>query len=130
MIQNSFSLQETFPVSVEQLYSAWLDSASHAAMTGGEAHCSDQLGEAFTAWDGYITGKNIRLHPGRLIVQSWRTMDFGDDDSFSRLELQFEPVENGCLLTLIHSDIPDGQPDYAQGWEEHYFAPMRAYFNK
>lgn len=128
MKQNSFSLQETFPVSVEQLYSAWLNSESHAAMTGGEAHCSGQLGEAFTAWDGYITGKNLRLEPNHIIVQSWRTMDFGDGDSFSRLELRFEPVERGCLLTLVHSDIPDGQPDYQQGWEEHYFAPMRAYF--
>ncbi len=129
MQENSIILSVTFPIPVEQLYTAWLDSKQHSAMTGGEAHCSDQLGEAFTAWDGYITGKNLRLDPGIRIIQSWRTMDFQEDDSFSRLELRFESVNLGSQLTLLHSEIPDGQPDYARGWEEHYFAPMRAYFS-
>lgn len=124
----AFDMQISLPVQPEVAYAAWLDSRAHSAMTGGEAHCSDRLGESFTAWDGYITGKNLRLEPGQLIIQSWRTMDFEEEDSFSRLELRFQSDGQGCLLTLIHTEIPDGQPDYKQGWEEHYFAPMRAYF--
>lgn len=124
----AFDMQISLPVQPEVAYAAWLDSRAHSAMTGGEAHCSDRLGESFTAWDGYITGKNLRLEHGQLIIQSWRTMDFEDKDSFSRLELRFQSDGQGCLLTLIHTEIPHGQPDYKQGWEEHYFTPMRAYF--
>ena len=130
MAQRTFDMQVTFPVSPDQLYSAWLDSHLHSDMTLGEAHCSDRVGESFTAWDGYITGKNLRLEPNQLIIQSWRTMDFLEEDPDSRLELRFEPAGEGCLLTLIHSDISDGQRDYEQGWEDHYFTPMKAYFNR
>jgi activator of HSP90 ATPase len=34
-------------------------------------------------------------------------------------------------LTLIHTDIPDGQAEsYEGGWEDSYFKPMREYFSK
>jgi hypothetical protein len=39
------------------------------------------------------------------------------------------PVEGGTLLTLAHSDVPDGQTSYEQGgWQSHYFEPMKKYF--
>jgi hypothetical protein len=31
---------------------------------------------------------------------------------------------------VLHSAIPEGQGDqYAKGWQDHYFEPMRAYFS-
>ena len=46
---------------------------------------------------------------------------------FSRL--LFEAADGGTKLTLVHENIPEGQSDaYEQGWHEHYFAPMKAYF--
>ncbi len=125
---HSFTMKKVFPVTPERLFHAWLDSDEHAAMTGGEATCGQQMGDTFTAWDGYIFGQNLRLEPNEVIVQSWRTLDFREEDPPSRLEIQFNPSGEGCELTLIHSEIPDGQPDYEQGWEDHYFTPMRAYF--
>lgn len=127
---NSFKITEFFPVDSPTLYSAWLNSESHTAMTGGEAICSNKEGEAFSAWDGYITGANQKLVEGKRIVQSWRTSEFKDSDGNSLLILQFEDSENGCKLTLKHSNIPEGQPDYKQGWVEHYFKPMKEYFQK
>ncbi|MBO6523925.1 MAG: SRPBCC domain-containing protein [Balneolaceae bacterium] len=126
----SFEISAFFPVSSEELYSAWLDSEQHSAITGGKAICSKKEGEAFTAWDGYITGINQKLVKGKEIIQSWRTSDFNDSDSHSLLTLKFSKTDNGCELTLIHSEIPEGQPDYEQGWEQHYFEPMKEYFSK
>ena len=41
-----------------------------------------------------------------------------------------EEVEEGTRLTLIHSEIPEGQGEqYRQGWEEHYFEGVREYFS-
>jgi hypothetical protein len=34
------------------------------------------------------------------------------------------------LATLHHTDIPDGQSGYGQGWRDNYFDPMQALFTK
>ncbi len=75
-----FELSCTLPASPQAVYEAWLNSAAHSAMTGGKAKASKRVGAAFSAWDGYIVGKNIELVPGARIVQSWRASDFADDD--------------------------------------------------
>ena len=87
------------------------------------------IGGKFTAWDGYIQGTTLELEPGRRIVQSWRTTEFPSDSGDSRLEIHFEPVEDGTRIVLLHSDIPTGQgPQYEQGWKEHYLEPLARYF--
>ena len=125
----SFTIKERFPVSSNILYEAWLDSEQHSAMTGGEAVCSNKESDSFSAWDGYISGVNKKLIEGKEIVQSWRTSDFSDSDSDSFITLKFNETDGGCEITLIHSNIPEGQPDYEQGWKEHYFEPMKEYFS-
>lgn len=97
-------------------------------MTGGEAKCSDVVGDSFTAWDAYIEGKNLELFPSKKIVQSWRTSDFEEGQADSKITLFLTDNAEGCQLTLIHEDIPDGQPDYKKGWLDHYFTPMKEYF--
>jgi activator of HSP90 ATPase len=113
----------------ETLYSAWLSSEGHTAMTGGEAECSMNEGDSYSAWDGYITGTNNKLTPFSKIEQAWRTSEFTDNDEDSNLVIQFKEHEQGTELTLIHTNIPEGQTQYENGWEEHYFEPMHQYFN-
>ncbi|MFV1884420.1 MAG: SRPBCC domain-containing protein [Balneola sp.] len=124
----SFEITEHFPVSSKELYTAWLDSHQHSAMTGGEAICSNKEGERFSAWDRYITGTNRKLVEGKEILQSWRTTEFDDAEEDSELILKFVDTEVGCTLTLTHTNIPENQPDYKHGWIEHYFEPMKEYF--
>lgn len=81
------------------------------------------------AWNGYITGRNLELIPGERIVQSWRTKQFTDEHEDSIITVTLEEVEGGTLLTLVHSNVPDGQTSYEQGgWRQHYFEPMMEYF--
>ena len=124
----SITLKQQFPVSAKKLYCAWLNSEEHAEMTGGEAECSDVVGGSFSVWDGYITGKNLSLVADLEIVQTWRSTEFKDSDADSKLVVTFKDNREGCELTLIHTNIPDGQPDYEKGWGDHYFRPMREYF--
>ena len=124
-----FSLSKIFPVSAEIIYNAWLDGELHSLMTGGHAECNAIEGKNFTAWDGYISGKNIKLVANQKIIQSWRTTEFRDNDEDSLIEIDLKPVAEGCQLTIKHSKIPDEQPDYGQGWQEYYFEPMSEYFN-
>lgn len=126
----SFEISENFPVSSIELYNYWLNSDHHSAMTGGEAICNSTEGASLTAWDGYISGTNKKLIEGKEIVQSWRTAEFKDSDHDSLLVLRFTDTDEGCKLTLIHTNIPGNQPDYKQGWVEYYFEPMLEYFGR
>ena len=127
----SFTLASTIPATPEAIYDAWLDSAGHSAMTGAKAEASDKIGAPFTAWDGYIWGKNIELVRGERIVQSWRTTQFSDSDPDSILTVKLAPTEGGTRLTLVHSNAPDDYKGYEEGgWEDNYFAPMKEYFSE
>lgn len=129
-MKESFQLKEVFKVKPSAIYQAWLNSELHSQMTGGEAKCSNQVGGLFTAWDGYISGKNEALIENKKIVQSWRTTEFPEDEEDAKLTIILAEIEEGTALTLIHENIPTGQTQYKQGWIDHYFVPMKMYFKK
>ncbi len=128
-MMEKIELRVTFPVSSSFIYNAWLNSKEHSKMTGAEAHCSTQVEGEFLVWEGYISGKNIFLDPHKKIIQSWRTSEFENNTPDSELTLIFIETDSGCELQLSHNNIPEGQPDYKQGWIDHYFTPMKQYFN-
>ncbi len=115
--------------SPERIYQAWLDAEEHTRFTGGKASVESGIGGKFTAWDGYIEGTTIELEPGRRIVQSWRTTEFPSESPDSRVEIHFEPVDEGTRIFLLHTEIPSGQgSQYEQGWKEHYLEALARYF--
>jgi uncharacterized protein YndB with AHSA1/START domain len=127
----SFTLTEIIPAPPAAIYDAWLNSRAHSAMTGAKASQSPRIGAKVSAWNGYISGRTLELVPGRKIVQSWRTTKFTPDDPDSKVAITLRPVAGGTQLKLRHSHVPDGHTGYEEsGWETHYFAPMKAYFEK
>ncbi|HEX7568059.1 MAG TPA: SRPBCC domain-containing protein [Anaerolineaceae bacterium] len=131
MMAEKLNLSTLIPAEPEKVYLAWLDSAGHTAITGSPAKIDGRIGGKFTAWDGYIEGTTLELQPFQRILQSWRTSEFPDSSPNSQLEMLFEPAEGGTRLTLIHTNIPDGQAEeYRQGWEDFYFTPMTSYFSE
>jgi activator of HSP90 ATPase len=129
-MKNAFTISATFPAGPKAIYAAWLDGKKHGRMTGDKATCSTRVGGKFTAWDGYIFGKNLELEPDRRIVQSWRTTEFAKSDADSLLEILLDATKTGCTLTLKHSNVPSGQSnEYKQGWKDYYFVPMQKYFS-
>ena len=126
-----FTLTALIPASAQAIYEAWLDSVAHSEMTGGKARMSDEIGVEVSAWDGYITGRNLELVPHERIVQSWRTTQFTDEHGDSIITVTLEDDDEGTVLTLVHSNVPDEQTSYEQrGWQEHYFEPMVEFFSK
>ncbi len=125
----SFTLTALIPATPLRVYEAWLDEREHGAFTGARAQAEPGIGGAFTAWDGYIRGRNLELSEGQRILQSWRTTKFPPGSEDSLLELLLEESASGTRLVLRHSGIPEGQGDgYEQGWVEHYFEPLKRYF--
>jgi activator of HSP90 ATPase len=125
-----FTVADIIPAGAQQIYEAWLSSAGHDKITGGQpAQITAQEGAAFTVWNGYITGRNVKLEPARRIVQSWRTTKFTAADPDSRIEVLLEPVPGGTKVTVRHTNVPDGHTSYRDGgWQNSYFEPMKKHF--
>lgn len=124
-----FKISVELNASPEKIYKMWMSSKGHSDLTGDAAVINDNVNTNFTAFNGYISGKNLELVPGKKIVQSWRTTEFEDDDPDSRLEILLEPHNKGTRLTLIHTELPHGDGEkYKLGWQEYYFEPMMEYF--
>lgn len=131
MKKEALRVSTTIPAAPTTLYLAWLNAEQHSAMTSGAAKIDSQVGGKFTALDGYITGKLVNLDLGRRIVMAWRTTDFPREEPDSRVEVHFEALGGSTRLTVLHTDIPEGQSDkYRETWNEKYFAPMRTFFSK
>lgn len=125
-----FTIKTIFEVPASKIYKAWLSTESHTAMTGGEASISDNVGDEFTAWDGYIFGKNLELTPHSRILQSWRTTEFEANETDSLLEILLEETDGRTEVTLIHTNLPAHGEQYKIGWDDHYFQPMKVYFSE
>ena len=64
----------------------------------------------------------------RLIVQSWRSINFLADDADSTLILSFTSEGDEGRIDLVHVDVPDQDYDgVKQGWENYYWIPWRNY---
>jgi uncharacterized protein YndB with AHSA1/START domain len=53
----------------ERVYEAFVNPKVHSEFTGSRATGAPRAGARITAWDGYITGRNLKLQKGRIIVQ-------------------------------------------------------------
>jgi activator of HSP90 ATPase len=119
------------PASPEQVYEAFMNAKVHSKFTGSKATCNPTVGGKFTAWDGYIFGKNLELERGNRIVQEWKTTDWAEGYGPSRLELTFKKVKNGTKIVMVHAEVPEEMVDeLAEGWEEFYWKPMKEYFSQ
>jgi activator of HSP90 ATPase len=127
---------EKFKVTVKlnctakDVFKGWLDNKIHSEFTGGAAaKINATEGGSFSAYDDYITGTNVEIFPYKKIIQKWRTTEFDPTDPDSVLEIQFTQKEDYTLVSLNHTNLPEGEGEkYKKGWKEHYFTFMKKYF--
>ena len=127
-----------FTASCAQVYAALTETARFNAVTllsdGKEllaapgarpTQISPEVGGSFALFGGYITGRNLEMLPGQLLVQAWRTGSWAPGEySVARFALTGSGA--GCRLVLDHRGFPDGAGAHlARGWYEHYWEPMR-----
>ncbi|MFH0748821.1 MAG: SRPBCC family protein [Candidatus Bathyarchaeota archaeon] len=117
------------PTTPNDVYDALIDAKKHSAFTGSKAICDPKVGGKFTAWDGYIKGKNLELDKGKKIVQEWMTTEWPSGYPPSRLELTLRKINDATEISMVHSNVPAEQVDnYTQGWTDFYWKPLKEYF--
>jgi activator of HSP90 ATPase len=112
-----------------EVYDAMVNAKKHAAFTGVAATSSNKVGGKFTAWDGYIAGKYLKLEPGRRIVEEWSTREWPAGYGPSVIEMTFAKADGGMRLTMVQAEVPATQAaQYRQGWKDYYWNPLKKYF--
>ncbi len=121
-------LAASLPAAPDRLFDMYLDPKIHAAFTGAPVHVGPDPGTPFLAFDGQLSGKIIHTEPKRLIVQTWRSVNWPVGAADSVLVLSFWPDNDRARIELAHVNVADN--DFAgvsHGWEKYYWAPWRDY---
>ena len=124
----------TLPAPADVLFDAYLNPVAHSAITGFPVTIGAEAGADFRAFNGQLSGTILSIVRSTLIVQSWRSTKFHDDDPDSTLVLMFtpepEPAGHG-RVDLVHLDVPDHDfQDVTEGWSKYYWSPWRTYLEQ
>ncbi len=113
------------------VFEALLDSRRHSDFTGDRARISRKVGGTFSTFGGYASGKNLKIERDKVLVQSWRTTDFEDEEPDSTITFRFSKEGKGTRLSFVQSGVPDRlAADLAQGWRDFYWGPLKAYLGR
>jgi activator of HSP90 ATPase len=118
----------TFKASPEELFAIFTDSEKLSAATGDKASVSAKPGAKWSAFSGMISGRNLAVVPGRMVVQAWRASHWKETDLDSILVVNFSPAKGGGRIDLTHVGVP--QHDHkgvTNGWPQYYWKPWKAY---
>ncbi len=108
-----------------ELYDMLMDSKKHAKFTGESAKITKKVGTKFKAYGDFITGKNLKLIPERLIVQEWH-MKGWPDGHVSQVTYQFTKSNKGTKLTFRQTNVPSASyKGINSGWKSSYWDKMK-----
>jgi len=116
-----------FKAPPEELFEMYMNSKKHSEATGGRAKMSPKAGP-FTAYDGQLSGHNLVIVPGKMIVQAWRAEHWPASDPDSILILTFSKAKGGGQVDLVHVNVPGHDHEGVKlGWPEYYWKRWRKY---
>ncbi|GAB4843770.1 hypothetical protein Ancab_013735 [Ancistrocladus abbreviatus] len=129
-------LTEKFSCRAVDIYEILMDENRWKGFTQSNARISREVGGEFSIFDGSVTGRNVDLQQGKLIVQKWR---FGSwpDGIYSTVRLTFDEPEPGVThIKLVQTDVPEEDrygnetvvENTERGWRDLIFHKIRAIF--
>ncbi|KAK2989178.1 hypothetical protein RJ640_029370 [Escallonia rubra] len=129
-------MSEKFSCRARDMYEILMDENRWKGFTQSNARISKEVGGEFSIFDGSVTGRNVELEEGKLIVQKWRFGSWPDGiQSTVRLVLD-EPEPGVTVVKLTHTDVPDEDrygnstvvENTERGWRDLIFHKIRAVF--
>ena len=127
----TIQIAASLPAPPERLFDMYLDPVEHSAFSGSPVTISAEPGATFNAFNNVLSGRILQVVPKRLIVQSWRSINWGPTDLDSTLVLTFLPEAGGARIELTQVNVADTDfSGVSHGWEKFYWAPWRSYLSK
>lgn len=128
-MNTSFIKQKiNFKTSAQKLYNLLLDEELYSEFAGSPVSVSSDPNGTFEVFDGYCSGYNLELIPGKKIVQAWNFQEDGwPEDHYSKCTFEFkDDAKGGCVLYFSQTDIPAHKVhSLSEGWNTYYWEPMK-----
>lgn len=121
VIEQTIRFENTPP---ETLFDIFTDPEKHAAIIGSGVIISAKEGAEFSCFDGNVTGRNLLIIPGKMIVQSWRGNVWKKNDPDSVLILVFTKVKSAAEIYMAHNNTPK---QFVEQWDAFYWKPLKRY---
>ncbi|HLM91137.1 MAG TPA: SRPBCC domain-containing protein [Thermoplasmata archaeon] len=119
------------PGTPREVYDALMTSKGHRGFTRAGARISPKVGGKFMAWGGYIHGTNLKLVPGKTIIQSWVPTDkTWPEGHVSKVRFDLSASPRGTRVRFTHSGVPEEHVGHlSPGWKKSYWTPLRNYLS-
>lgn len=132
----TITMAEKFSCRARDMYEILMDENRWKGFTQSNAKISKDVGGKFSIFDGSVTGTNVQLEEGKLIVQRWR---FGSwsDGVYSTVRITLEEPEPGVtVVKLSQTNVPEEDrygnatvvENTERGWRDLIFHKIRAVF--
>ena len=117
----------TIDASPDAVFALLTNAAKFKKMTGGKAaKISAKVGGAISLFDGYVSGRQVELVPGRRVVQAWRGANW-PEGTYSIVRFELTKEGKGAKLTFDQAGHPaEHQAHLEAGWATMYWEPMQA----
>ena len=132
----TISMSEKFSCRASNMYEIMMDENRWKGFTQSNAKISKEVGGEFSIFDGSVTGRNVELQDGKLIVQKWRFASWSDG-LFSTVRISFDEPEPGVtVVKMVQTDVPEEDrygnatvvENTERGWRDLIFHKIRAVF--
>lgn len=111
---------------MEEVFSALTNPFTIELWSGYPAVMQAKEGTEFSIFEGEITGRNLTIVEHKQIVQEWY---FGDREELSIVTIEIKPCQNGSMVHLLHTNVPDEDFDNIQeGWQNSYWGAIQEFF--
>ena len=141
--------QVELPATPAEVYELLADAAALSALSRMSGTAGRAAGEEFSAFDGHVTGRQVELIPGTMLVQAWRfpmwepgmytivrfTLEAAKasaplaatDDSGTRLSIDQHAEPEGADALGCH---PTWRDHLDAGWLTFYLTPLVRHFTQ
>ncbi|KAG9134974.1 hypothetical protein Leryth_001256 [Lithospermum erythrorhizon] len=132
----TITMTERFSCRSGDMFEILMDENRWKGFTQSNARISKEVGGEFSIFDGSVTGTNVELQPGKLIVQKWRFGSWPDGVHSTWLVVIDEPETGVTIIKLTHTDVPEEDrlgnstvvENTERGWRDLIFQRIRAVF--
>ena len=96
--------------------------------SGGDAIVENMVGGRFAMFDGWVTGKVLKLGLNDL-AYTWISGDWPAGTPASEVHYQLKDYEAGTRVLVKHTNFPSEEEmnSHKTGWSEYFFDPMEDY---
>ena len=120
----------TFKSSAENVYNAITSAREFSDVTGAPAEIAQDVGGAFSCFDGQVTGRHLELIPNKRIVQAWRVGPWAEG-IYSIVKFDISQSGDSTTVDLLHTGFPEDAAEHLEGgWHKMYWEPLKAYLSE